>query len=92
MMLFGSWVADQGSGGSEPAHQGGDGPSPGPGQGLGRSSKAPTRGLSGSCENAGSGVCFLPEIAKRLGVSKKTVVRLIREHQRIQDTDGSNDV
>ena len=34
---------------------------------------------------------FLPEIGKRLGVSKKTVVRLIREHERIQETDCSNE-
>ena len=35
---------------------------------------------------------FLPEIGKRLGVSKKTVVRLIREHERIQETDRADEL
>ena len=30
---------------------------------------------------------YLPQIGRRLGVSKKTVVRLIRDHEKIQEAD-----
>ena len=33
---------------------------------------------------------YLPEIGRRLRVSKKTVVRLIREHEKIQEADRAN--
>ena len=35
---------------------------------------------------------FLPEIGKRLGVSKKTVVRLIREQEMSLETNRSNEL
>ena len=90
MMLLGSWVADQEAAAQTRRTKAGMDRALAQGKVLGGPRKLRAEDYPEVVRMQEAGL-FLPEIGKRLGVSKKTVVRLIREHQRIQDTDGSNE-
>ena len=91
MMLFGSWVADQEAAAQSRRTKAGLEQALAQGKTLGGPRKLRAEDYPKVVRMQEAGL-FLPEIGKRLGVSKKTVVRLIREHQRIQETDGSNEL
>ena len=85
MMLFGSWVADQEAAAQSRRTKTGMDRALAKGKTPGGPRKLQPEDYPAVVRMQEAGL-FLPESGKRLGVSKKTVVRLIREHQR---TPGS---
>ena len=91
MMLFGSWVADQEAAAQSRRTKAGLVQALAQGKTLGGPRKLRAEDYPEVVRMQEAGL-FLPEIGKRLGVSKKTVVRLIREHERTQGTDRSDEI
>ena len=86
MMLFGAWVADQEAASLRRRTKAGLQRALAQGKTLGGPRKLRPEDYPEVVRMQQAGM-FLPEIGKRFGVSKKTVVRLIREHQRAQGMD-----
>ena len=92
MMLFGAWVADQESAALRRRTKSGLERALAQGKTLGGPRKLRPEDYQEVVRMQEAGL-YLPEIGRRLGVSKKTVVRLIREQEKkIQETDRSNEL